>query len=131
MVTRPYSHSLSDDEKLYKTKAERAAEEARDPILRFPEWLVSEGILDRHRLQLIVHEADQEIQQASDRASEAAAPPRGSALLHLYSEDIDPTSVIFQTEPDFQGGEPRTMVDSINRTLHEEMAPRSAHVGIR
>src|SRR5271168_3297842 len=100
LVTRPYSHSLSDDEKLYKTKAERAAEEARDPILRFPEWLVSEGILDRHRLQLIVHEADQEIQQASDRASDAVAPARGSALLHLYSEDLDPTSTAFLTQPD-------------------------------
>ena len=36
---RPYSHSLSDDEKLYKTKAERADEARRDPIVTFPEWL--------------------------------------------------------------------------------------------
>jgi 2-oxoisovalerate dehydrogenase E1 component len=122
MVTRPYSHSLSDDEKQYKTKAERTIEESRDPVLRFPEWLVSEGILDRHRLQLILHEADQEIQEASDRASKAAAPARGSALKYLYSEEIDPTSSAFQTEPVFGGGEPRTMVDSINLTLHQEMA---------
>jgi 2-oxoisovalerate dehydrogenase E1 component len=122
LVTRPYSHSLSDDEKLYKTKAERAAEETRDPILRFPEWLVSEGILDRHRLQLIVHEANQEVQDASENASKAAPPARGSALTHLYSEDVDPTSSAFQTEPDFRSADPRTMVDSINLTLHEEMA---------
>jgi len=122
MVTRPYSHSLSDDEKLYKTKAERAAEEARDPILRFPEWLVSEGILDRHRLQLVLHEADEEIQEGTDIALKAAPPARESALRHLYSEKIDPTSEAFQSEPQFAGGEPRTMVDSINKTLHEEMA---------
>ena len=119
-VTRPYSHSLSDDEKLYKTSAERAAEEARDPILKFPEWLVSEGILDRHGLQLIVHEIDQEIQECTDRALRAEPPPRGTALVHLYSDKIDPTSHAFDTPPQFSGA-PRTMVDEINLTLHEEM----------
>ena len=119
-VTRPYSHSLSDDEKLYKTSAERAAEEARDPIIKFPEWLVSEGILDRHALQLIVHEIDKEIQECTDRALRADPPPRGSALVHLYSDKIDPTSPPFDTPPHFSGA-PRTMVDEINLTLHEEM----------
>ncbi|HVZ21759.1 MAG TPA: thiamine pyrophosphate-dependent dehydrogenase E1 component subunit alpha, partial [Vicinamibacterales bacterium] len=33
-VVRPYSHSLSDDEKLYKTPAERAEEAKRDPIAK-------------------------------------------------------------------------------------------------
>ena len=120
-VTRPYSHSLSDDEKLYKTKVERDAEEARDPVIKFPEWLVSEGILDRHALQVIVHEVDQEIQEATDRVLHADPPPKGSALLHLYSEDVDPCSAEFDREPEFSG-DPRTMVDEINLTLHEEMA---------
>jgi 2-oxoisovalerate dehydrogenase E1 component len=119
-VTRPYSHSLSDDERLYKTKAERAAEEARDPLIKFPEWLVSEGILDRQGLQVIVHEVDQEIQQATDRVLRADPPPKGSALRFLYSDKVDPTSAEFETEPHFSG-DPRTMVDEINRTLHEEM----------
>jgi 2-oxoisovalerate dehydrogenase E1 component len=119
-VTRPYSHSLSDDEKRYKTKSERADEEARDPILKFPEWLVSEGILDRQALQVIVHEIDQEIQEATDRVLRADPPPKGSALLHLYSEKVDPCSAAFDTQPQFKG-DPRTMVDEINLTLHEEM----------
>lgn len=119
-VTRPYSHSLSDDEKLYKTKAERAAEEARDPILKFPEWLASEGILDRQALQLIVHEVDQEIQNATDSVLKAEPPARDSAFVYLYSDKIDPTSAEFESEPDFSG-DPRTMVDEINWTLHEEM----------
>jgi len=119
-VTRPYSHSLSDDERLYKTKAERAAEEARDPIIKFPEWLVSEGILDRHSLQRIVHEIDKEVQEITDRVLKADPPPKGSAKRYLYSEKVDPTSAEFDVEPHFSG-EPRTMVDEINRTLHEEM----------
>lgn len=123
-VTRPYSHSLSDDEKFYKTKAERKAEEERDPVMRFPEWLVSEGILDRHGLQVVVHEVEQEIQQATDRALRADPPARGSALEYLYSDKVDPTSAEFEAEPQLSG-EPRTMLDEINLTLHEEMSRNS------
>ncbi len=120
-VTRPYSHSLSDDQKLYRTQAERDEETARDAVLKFPEWLVSEGILDRHGLQLVVHEVDREIQEATDRVLKAGPPAKGSALVHLYSDQVDPCSAEFDAAPQFTG-DPRTMVDSINRTLHEEMA---------
>ena len=119
-VTRPYSHSLSDDEKHYKTKVEREAEFALDPVVRFPEWLMEHGILDRHQLQLIVHEVDQEIHRATERALKAEPPARGSALNFLYSDATDPCSEAFETEPNFHG-DPRTMVDEINLTLHEEM----------
>src|ERR1700727_831492 len=78
-VTRPYSHSLSDVERDYKTKAEREAEELRDPLLRFPEWLISEGILDRQGLQVIVHEVDQEIQQATDSVLRDDPTPQARA----------------------------------------------------
>jgi len=119
-VTRPYSHSLSDDERAYKTRAERESEELRDPLLRFPEWLIAEGILDRQGLQVIVHEVDQDIQQATDRVLRAEPPAKGSALQYLYSDQIDPTSAEFEAEPRYSG-EARTMVDEINLTLHEEM----------
>ncbi len=118
--TRPYSHSLSDDEKFYKTAAEREAEARRDPVARYPEWLLAEGILDPHGLDLLTHEVDLEVQQVTERVLKATPPPIGSALRFLYSDRIDPTSKEFEAEPRF-GDEPRTMVDSINLTLHEEM----------
>ncbi len=119
-VIRPYSHSLSDDERLYKTAAERQAEAARDPVLNFPQWLIREGALDQHRLQLLAHEVDREIQEATERALHAAPPERGSALRFLYSGQVDPTAAEFEVEPKFEG-EPRTMLDEINQTLAEEM----------
>jgi 2-oxoisovalerate dehydrogenase E1 component len=119
-VIRPYSHSLSDDEKLYKTPAERAGEEARDPLRRFSKYLLDEGVLDTHALDRIVHEIDDELQELTDRVLRAAPPPKGSALRHLYSETVDPTSPKFDVAPHLEGL-PRTMVDTINRTLHEEM----------
>jgi 2-oxoisovalerate dehydrogenase E1 component len=119
-VIRPYSHSLSDDERLYKTVSEREREAALDPNVKFPEWLVREGILDRHSLQRIVHEVDVEVQEITERVLKAPAPPPGSALLYLYSDKIDPASSEFESAPQFEG-DPRTMVDEINLTLHEEM----------
>jgi len=119
-VIRPYSHSLSDDERLYKTEAERAAEAERDPVARYPEMLVRSGVLDRAALQLIVHEVDEHIQAISAKVLNAPPPPRGSALRHLYSAAVDPASDAFHSLPDFDG-EPRTMVDEINLTLAEEM----------
>jgi 2-oxoisovalerate dehydrogenase E1 component len=119
-VTRPYSHSLSDDERLYKAAAERAAEAERDPVLRFPQLLVNEGILDRHRLQLLLHEVEEEVQQATERALREAPPSPASVLELLYSPNTDPTAGSFETEPRFRG-DPMTMVDLINATLREEM----------
>src|SRR5207302_3275110 len=77
---RPYSHALSDDEKLYKTPAERASEAARDPVVKFPRWLLAEGILDQHGLDRLMDDVDLEIQQAAERALKAPGPPAGSAL---------------------------------------------------
>jgi 2-oxoisovalerate dehydrogenase E1 component len=119
-VIRPYSHSLSDDERLYKTTAERRAEAERDPVIRFPQFLIDEGIIDRHMLQSITHEIDEDVHRATQLALRDEPPAPDSALAHLYSETIDPTSNQFETAPAFHG-EPLTMVDLINATLREEM----------
>ncbi|HET6900275.1 MAG TPA: thiamine pyrophosphate-dependent dehydrogenase E1 component subunit alpha, partial [Vicinamibacteria bacterium] len=43
-VIRPYSHSLSDDETLYRIPAERQADARRDPLVAFPAFLREEGV---------------------------------------------------------------------------------------
>ncbi|MGC2662277.1 MAG: dehydrogenase E1 component subunit alpha/beta [Bryobacteraceae bacterium] len=119
-VIRPYSHSLSDDEKLYKSKAERAEEAARDPLTTFPQFLLREGIMDRVELDRIIHEIGRDVERITDLVLHEPPPAKGSALTHLYSDAIDPTSSSFESKPHLQG-EPRTMVDSINQTLADEM----------
>jgi len=125
-VIRPYSHSLSDDERLYKTACERQAEIARDPVIRFPQFLIDEGLMDRQMLQRITHEIDQEIHDATHQALRRDPPSPATALRHLYSETIDPTSSQFAHEASFSGP-PLTMVDLINATLREEMR-RNPHI---
>jgi len=118
--TRPYSHSLSDDEKLYKTAAERAEEARHDPVTKFSDYLVSSGVTSRGALEQLMQEVDLEIQQVTERALKAPQPHKGSALRYLYSENVDPTSSEFETEAKC-AGDPRTMVDTITLTISEEM----------
>lgn len=119
-VTRPYSHSLSDDERLYKRSAERAEEAARDCLVKYPDWLIAEGYADRQTLQKIIQEIDDSLQDVVARVLTAEPPALGNPLLYLYSDRIDPTSDSFAAEPVFTGAA-RTMVDEINLTLAEEM----------
>jgi len=119
-VIRPYSHSLSDDEKLYKTADERAAEAKRDPITRLATFLVSEGIATEAELKALVHEVEIEVNEAADTAIKAEKPARETATLFVYSPDVDPTGEHFHTEPKPEG-KPETMVSAINRTLKDEM----------
>jgi 2-oxoisovalerate dehydrogenase E1 component len=119
-VIRPYSHSLSDDERHYKTPAERQAEQARDPLERFPQFLLDEGVLDQNALRRIALEVDREVHDAAQQALHADPASRDSALRHLYSDKIDPTADQFSTPAQFHG-EPKTMVDLLNATLHQEM----------
>jgi 2-oxoisovalerate dehydrogenase E1 component len=123
-VIRPYSHSLSDDEQLYKSKAQREAEAQRDPVTTFAEHLLAWGDLSEAQLQMLKEEVQAEIDSAWDAAEEASGPEPGSYYRHLYSEAVDPTSAAFDTEgaPGDQATGKKTMIDLINATLKHEMA---------
>jgi 2-oxoisovalerate dehydrogenase E1 component len=120
-VIRPYSHSLSDDEKLYKTKDERAEEAKRDPITKMAALLASEGLATESDLHAIVQEVEQEVTAAADAAIKAEKPAPDTATLWVYSPDVDPSSEAFSTEPAPEG-KADTMVAAINRTMKDEMA---------
>jgi len=121
-VIRPYSHSLSDDETMYRPPAERAADAARDPITTFPLWLIAEGIATDDELAAIRESVDAEVQQATDEALASPQPDGSTALFAVYSPDVDPTGEQFDTEDDPKPtGEPTTMVDLLNICMRDEM----------
>jgi 2-oxoisovalerate dehydrogenase E1 component len=121
-VIRPYSHSLSDDETMYRPASEREADAARDPLATFPQWLVSEGIATEAELTAMRETVDNEIQIATDDALAAPQPEGSTALFAVYSPDVDPTSEQFDTEDDpKESGEPTTMVDLLNVCMRDEM----------
>ena len=121
-VIRPYSHSQSDDESLYRPEEERARDKERDPIRKLGDLLIREGILTQAGLEALKEEVDREINEATARALSVPQPPKESATVYVYSPDVDPTSAQFDTEDQIElSGNEGTMVDLINRCLHEEM----------
>ncbi|HEX5481212.1 MAG TPA: dehydrogenase E1 component subunit alpha/beta [Terriglobia bacterium] len=120
-VVRPYSHSLSDDERLYKPEAVRQEEAQRDPVVNFRRHLLREKLVTETDLGETERGVESEIQQAVDKALEAPAPDPESVPLYLYSPSIDPSSEHFDHPPHFQG-EAKTFVDLVNACLKDEMA---------
>jgi 2-oxoisovalerate dehydrogenase E1 component len=120
-VVRPYGHSMSDDELSYKPPAEREAEAKRDPLHTYPAFLIREGFATQEMIEGIQKEVAATIAKAEAEALKSPQPDPGTALQHLYSETVDPTTAAFQTEPKFEGG-PETMVTLINRCVRDEMA---------
>ena len=121
-VIRPYSHSLSDDEKLYRADEERASDAERDPVKRFGARLIDERIIDQDGLQQLKDEIDREINDAADAALASPQPSPETVTDYVYSPNVDPTSSDFDTEESVDlSGNPGTMVDLINRCLHTEM----------
>ena len=130
-VIRPYSHSLSDDEKLYRPDIERQRDAARDPISRMQLFLIRDGILDEKSINKLEKEVDLQIQEAADQALAAAPPDPDSVQKYVYSPVLDPTSSAFDTQvasnhQEATGNDkkhaPKTMADLINATLHDEMS---------
>jgi 2-oxoisovalerate dehydrogenase E1 component len=121
-VIRPYSHSLSDDEKLYRPEEEREADARIDPIKTYAEFLMTEGIASSEELEALRKEIDAQVNEAADIAINTPQPAPESAWRNVYSPDADPTSAEFDTEEGAElSGNAGTMVDLINRCLHEEM----------
>jgi 2-oxoisovalerate dehydrogenase E1 component len=131
---RPYSHSFSDDDKIYRSTAEREADAMRDPLAKMQMRLLREGILTAEQITALEQQLDQEAAVAAERALEAPLPKVADIMAHVYSESLDPTSSAFATEHaqapgsagggkagGDKGGGPRTMADLINACLHDEM----------
>jgi 2-oxoisovalerate dehydrogenase E1 component len=117
-VIRPYSHSLSDDERLYRPETERQKDAQRDPITRMQMFLIRENILNEDEINKLEKSVEDEVQAASERAQQAALPSTDSIYENVYSPDLDPRKMSSEPHSD---GAPKTMADLINACLKDEM----------
>lgn len=123
-VTRPYAHSHSDDDKLYRPESERQADALRDPLSKTQMLLLREGILDADGIARLEKKVDEEVRIAAEHALRAAppSPHKRDILRHVYSDHYDPTRPELQTAPaPSSSPQERTMADLINLCLKDEM----------
>ncbi len=121
-VIRPYSHSLSDDEIMYKMPEEREEEAQRDPLRTFSAWLLAEGVASEPELEDIRSRVEEDIGVATEIALASPQPRPETIHQFVHSPDVDPTAEQFDTEDDPQfAGDPTTMVDLLNKCMEDEM----------
>lgn len=119
-VTRPYSHSLSDDQKKYRVAEELADEAEHDPIKVLADTLVARGVLTPDGVEALREEARETVRRAAEQALAARRPDPASVFTHLTG----PAPVVDDPgEPDVPpDAQPVTFGEAIRLTLHEEMA---------
>ena len=116
-VVRPYSHSMSDDERLYRSQKEIDLEKQQDPISVFKERLTVKNL--EQEIKQIEADVEKELEIAEKEAREE--PKATNVQSYVFSPNINPESTSFDAKADFQGSE-KTMVELINSCLKDEMA---------
>lgn len=120
-VTRPYSHSLSDDHAMYRTKEELAHEKEMDVINSYPQFLIENKLISAAENSKLLESVSSEVREAMNKATQTPWPDPSSAMDHIYSHDVDPTSSQFESKPEFKGKDDVPMAGAINRVLKTEV----------
>lgn len=114
-VPRIGPHSSSDDPKKYKSEEALAEEKSRDPIARYEQWLLSEGILAPEELESLRRRHFELIEKAAVAADQVPFPARASAGDKVFAPFDAPASQIATP------GESIVLMDALNHALIEEM----------
>ena len=121
-VTRPYSHSLSDDQSMYRTKEELSEEKILDVFNSYPKTLIESGIMTEDEVKALLDEVSKEIRQAMNDAIATEWPKPEDSIKHVFSEDVDISSNDFDTEPTLEGKDDIPMAGAINSVLKREFS---------
>ena len=117
-VTRPYAHSLSDDQKKYRPADELEDEEHHDPIELWARQLIRRGALQRLDVDRMRDETFAEVRAAAEVALVAPRPDPRTVLDHIVAlpHISDPGEPVVPAD-----AEVVTFGEAIRRTLHEQM----------
>ena len=119
-VTRPYSHSLSDDQAMYRTKEELDKEKEDDVIKAFPKFLTETKIFSQSDVDGMLEEITAHVREAMKKAIDTSWPEVSTSMDHLYADNNKIDGTQFEKEPQFEGKDDVPMAGAINAVLKAE-----------
>jgi 2-oxoisovalerate dehydrogenase E1 component len=114
-VPRICAHSSSDDPKKYKCEENLLEDQARDPVLRFEQFLLQEAVLTQSELESLKAYHFDLIEKAAVAADQIPFPRKEDAVKNVFAPFEAPTSK--ESAP----GESIVVMDALNHALVEEM----------
>jgi 2-oxoisovalerate dehydrogenase E1 component len=132
-LPRLSSHSGPDNQKGYRTDAEIAADEARDPLPRLRRYLVP-SILSAADWSALQVEVARDVEQALSAARARPVPDAARIGEHVFADDRDDAPEAFGglsrasrralggTETPREDGGPLRFAEAVRRTLAHELA---------
>lgn len=118
-VVRLLSHSSSDDQKKYRKQDELDEEQRKDPVLKFSDFLIENGLVTEDQINAMKDEIRKMIDETVDEAAKSSDPVVESAFTHVFDESGFKDTLEY--EKTIPSGAKIVMVDAINHALHEEM----------
>ncbi|MFN8369357.1 MAG: dehydrogenase E1 component subunit alpha/beta [Bacteriovoracaceae bacterium] len=119
--TRPYSHSLSDDQAFYRSADELSEEAKIDVVNTYPKFLIDNKIITAKENEELQTETHNHTREAMKKAVETPMPAKSTCMDHLYSNIIDPRSENFESTPNTSGKADVPMAAAINGVLKSEV----------
>lgn len=114
-VPRIAPHSSSDDPKKYKNDAQAAEELAKDPLIRFEQWLLGQGLLTPAELEMRRQLAYRKVEEAAVVADQIPFPSREEAASNVFVPFAVPETLAGKP------GESIVLMDALNHAIVEEM----------
>lgn len=118
-VVRIDSHSSSDDQKKYRSREELARVTEQDPVRLMEDYLVKTGILTEEKIRAMREEIQSQVNHAAAEADKVPQPGTHDLMAHIYADA--PSKPPVPAAPTYVSNETVSMVEAINRGLHEEL----------
>ena len=119
---RLQSHSISDNQRKYRSEDDIRADIKRDPLPNMAKYLVAKKIMTAQELEKLTEDVHREVEEAAEWAESRALPVPQDVEKHVFTFPDPALTVAEAPLPAASSDTPSVfLVDAVNAALDEEM----------